>query len=73
MNEKTMKLIHALALLAVVAKPFLVNAQITEVCETVITYKYNSGNAGHASTTVRHEGAPWIQLDLSNTNLAPTA
>lgn len=68
-----MKLILILALLAVAAKPFLVNAQITEVCETEMSYKYDSGNAGHASTTVRHVGAPWIQLDLSNTNLAPTA
>ena len=54
-----------------------VEAQVAPVCESVIPHFYDSGDVGETSaptgTVILHKGAPWIQLDLSGTHLAPNA
>jgi len=62
-----------LYLLSSAIGPTDVNAQVAEICESELTYKYDSGETSAASTIVRHAGAPWIQLDLTNTDLASNA
>jgi hypothetical protein len=42
-------------------------------CETVKSYHYDSGETISDSFVVSHDGAPWVQLDLSNTELAEGA
>lgn len=62
--------------------PLLVSAQdavpelsIAPLCESLVPYSYDSGYTSNASnlTVVSHPGAPWMQLDLNQTRLAPNA
>ena len=44
------------------------------LCESIVPYDYDSGKTSSpTSTDISHKGAPWIQLDLSGTELAPGA
>ena len=43
------------------------------VCESTIEYSYDSDAVSSASTTVAYAGAPWIQLDLTSTELGNNA
>ena len=47
----------------------LTSAQIATVCESLHPYSYDSGTTSSTSTVVSHPSAPWIQLDLSQTEL----
>jgi V8-like Glu-specific endopeptidase len=51
----------------------LASAQIAPVCESFQPYSYDSGMTSSASTDVSLPSAPWIQLDLSRTELKPNA
>lgn len=53
---------------------FFATAKFLPVCETVEPYNYDSGETTTANFLVSHDGgAPWIQLDLSSTQLAQGA
>lgn len=59
-----------LLLLAAVAAP-PGTAQLFRECATLHPYDYDSGETpGPAYAAIAHEGTPWIQLDLSGTELA---
>lgn len=51
----------------------LVSAQIAPVCESLFPHDYDSGITSAAFTTISYDATPWIQLDLSKTQLAPNA
>ena len=46
---------------------------VEDVCETAFPHHFDSGDTKVADTVVCHEDAPWIQLDLSRTQLAAGA
>ena len=46
---------------------------VEDVCETAFPHHFDSGDTNVADTVVCHEDAPWIQLDLSRTQLAAGA
>ena len=87
--SKTMKCIDCISgILCILAlgtnlpSPLLVSAQdevpelsIAPLCESLVPYSYDSGYTPNATnlTVVSHPGAPWIQLDLNRTRLAPNA
>ena len=48
-------------------------AQVATVCESMRPYSYNSGDTKAATTVVSIDQAPWIQLDLSGSDLAAGA
>ena len=43
------------------------------ICESTSSYNYDSGDTSDATTIISIDEAPWIQLDLSGTNLAAGA
>eukprot|EP00984_Skeletonema_dohrnii_P019958 scaffold9652_cov103-Skeletonema_dohrnii-CCMP3373.AAC.3 len=49
------------------------DAQLAPVCETLQPYSYDSGDTKAATTDVSIDDAPWIQLDLSDSQLASGA
>ena len=49
------------------------DAQFATVCESLRPYSYNSGDTKSATTVVAIDQAPFIQLDLSGTELAAGA
>eukprot|EP00984_Skeletonema_dohrnii_P025876 scaffold15108_cov71-Skeletonema_dohrnii-CCMP3373.AAC.1 len=53
--------------------PIFASAQTADVCETLQPYGYDSGDTKAATTTVSYDDAPWIQLDLSDSQLADGA
>jgi hypothetical protein len=63
-----------LFLLSIVSKsPLFSVAQVATVCESLQPYEYDSGDTNTASTIVSYDKAPWIQLDLSKSELAAGA
>lgn len=42
-------------------------------CESTVKYSYTSDDASSPSTTIAYKGTPWIQLDLTSTELKPNA
>eukprot|EP00984_Skeletonema_dohrnii_P023317 scaffold12399_cov114-Skeletonema_dohrnii-CCMP3373.AAC.1 len=52
---------------------FFADAQIATVCESLQPYSYDSGKTKAATTVVSIDKAPWIQLDLSDSELADGA
>lgn len=63
-----------LFLLATASKsPLFADAQVAKVCESLQSYGYDSGHTTVASTEVSVADAPWIQLDLTGTELAAGA
>lgn len=53
--------------------PLFADAQYATFCESMQPYTYNSGDTRAATTTVSVDNAPWIQLDLSGSELAAGA
>jgi len=53
--------------------PLFADARYTTFCESMQPYTYNSGDTRDATTTVSIDNAPWIQLDLSGSELAAGA
>ena len=63
-----------LFLLATASKsPLFADAQLAKICESMQSYGYDSGHTTAASTVVSVADTPWIQLDLTGTELAPGA
>jgi len=68
-----MKLSLSSAILGTLVAPslYLATAQLAEeVCETTFPHHHDSGDTKFADTVICHADAPWIQLDLSRTQLA---
>ena len=62
---------NLLFLLAAATKsPFFADAQVAELCESTQLYGYDSGHTKIAATEISIDNAPWIQLDLTGTELA---
>eukprot|EP00573_Skeletonema_grethae_P005131 CAMPEP_0201696978 /NCGR_PEP_ID=MMETSP0578-20130828/8914_1 /ASSEMBLY_ACC=CAM_ASM_000663 /TAXON_ID=267565 /ORGANISM="Skeletonema grethea, Strain CCMP 1804" /LENGTH=628 /DNA_ID=CAMNT_0048183025 /DNA_START=80 /DNA_END=1963 /DNA_ORIENTATION=+ len=60
-----------LFLLTAAAKSsFFADARYTTFCESTHPYNYNSGDTKTATTVISIDQAPWIQLDLSGSELA---
>ena len=53
--------------------PLFADAQVAPVCESLQPYAYDSGDTKAATTVVSIDDAPWIQLDLSESELAAGA
>lgn len=54
--------------------PVIVFESIAPVCESFVPYDYDSGITRKSiSTVISHDGAPWIQLKLDQTQLAKNA
>lgn len=65
---------NLLFLLSAASKSSLfADAQVAKVCESLQPYTYNSGDTRSATTTVFVAQAPWIQLDLSDSELSAGA
>ena len=63
----------SIAIVLLLLSQSAVSAQTVSPCETVQPYHYDSGETSSDSFVVSHEGAPWVQLDLSTTELAQGA
>jgi len=71
-----MKLSFSCGILGALVAPslHLASAQLPEeVCETTFPHRYDTGQTKLANNVICHAGAPWIQLDLSRTQLAANA
>ena len=65
---------NLLFLLSAASKSSLfADAQVAKVCESLQPYTYNSGDTRSATTTVSVAQAPWIQLDLSDSEISAGA
>lgn len=63
-----------LFLLSAAAKSSIfADARYTTFCESTQPYTYNSGDTKSATTVISIDHAPWIQLDLSGSELAAGA
>jgi len=71
-----MKFSLSSAILGLLVAPSLrlASAQLPDgVCETTFPHHYDSGDTKLVDTVICHRGAPWIQLDLSRTQLSANA